>query len=120
LKGFDNETYDIKHELDALKPMITEHINNLSFDELHAHTIEKNLDYQVSIACKKYKNLIVDGKLTVIGAFYDFREEFRKGTGTIVIVNINKHKDLNEIRQHPAFEKLTSEQINTHIARLAV
>jgi carbonic anhydrase len=118
LKGFETETYGIKHELDFLRPIINEHVNNLEFDKLHAHVIEKNLDYQVSIACKKYKDLIHSGKLVVIAGFYDFRGEFGKGQGTIVIVNVNKQKGINEIHNMPAFENLTLEQKEIHIGRL--
>jgi carbonic anhydrase len=118
LKGFDSETYGIKHELDFLRPVINDHINDYDFDKLHAHVIEKNLDYQVNIACKKYKDLIQSGDLTIIAGFYDFRGEFGKGQGTIVIVNVNKHKNINEIYNMPAFADLTLKQKELHIGRL--
>jgi carbonic anhydrase len=118
LKGFETETYGIKHELDFLRPIISGHINDLDFEKLHAHVIEKNLDYQVNIACKKYKDLINTGKLTVIAGFYDFRGEFGKGPGTIVIVNVNKHKDINEMHNMPAFAGMTLKQKELHIGRL--
>lgn len=118
LKGFDSETYGIKHELDFLRPIISEHINEPEFSKLHAHVIEKNLDYQVNIACKKYRDLINSGDLTVLAGFYDFRGEFGKGQGTIVIVNVNKHKEINEMRNMPVFEDLTQAQKDLHIGRL--
>jgi len=118
LKGFDTETYGIKHELDFLRPIISEHLHLLEFDKLHAHIIEKNLDYQVNIACKKYKDLIYSGELTVIAGFYDFRGEFGKGPGTIVIVNVNRQKGIAEMHNIPAFDDLTPEQKEVHIGRL--
>jgi carbonic anhydrase len=118
LKGFDTETYGIKHELDFLRPIINDHINDFDFDKLHAHVIEKNLDYQVNIACEKYKDLIRSGNLTVIAGYYDFRGEFGKGQGTIVIVNVNKQKGINEMHNMPAFADLTIEQKELHIGRL--
>ena len=118
LKGFDKETYGIKHELDFLRPVIREHLHLLEFDKLHAHVIEKNLDYQVNIACKKYKDLIHSGELTVIAGFYDFRGEFGKGPGTIVIVNVNRQKGIAEMHNIPAFDDLTPEQKELHIGRL--
>ena len=120
LKGFESETYGIKHELDFLRPTITEHINNLEFEKLHAHTIEKNLDYQVNIACKKYKDIIQSGELTVIAGFYDFRGEFGKGAGTIIVVNVNRHKDIGVMHNMPVFENLTLKQKELHIGRLPV
>lgn len=118
LKGFEKETYGIKHELDFLRPIISNYIDNFEFDRLHAHVIEKNLDYQVNIACKKYRDLIYAGELTVIAGFYDFRGEFGKGQGKIVLVNINKHKEVEEMRNMPAFANLTSSQKEAHIGRL--
>jgi carbonic anhydrase len=118
LKGFETETYGIKHELDFLRPTISQHIVNSDFDKLHATVIEKNLDYQVNIACKKYKDLIHSGELTVIAGFYDFRGEFGKGPGTIVIVNINKIKDISDMHKTAAFADLTPYQKELHIGRL--
>ena len=118
LKGFESETYGIKHELDFLRPTISEHIHIQDFNALHAVVIEKNLDYQVNIACKKYKDLIHSGQLTVIAGFYDFRGEFGKGPGTIVIVNVNKNKDISEMYNMPVFAGLTKHQKELHIGRL--
>jgi sulfate permease, SulP family len=118
LKGFDNETYNIKHELDFLRPTIKENATNLDFEKLQTHVIEKNLDYQVNIACKKYKDLIQSGGLTIMAGFYDFRGEFGKGMGDIVIVNVNKQKDITEMRNLPVFEYLSNAQKELHIGRL--
>jgi carbonic anhydrase len=118
LKGFDRETYGIKHELDFLRPVIKDQLKDFDFDKLHTRVIEKNLDYQVNIACKKYKDLIIADELTVMAGFYDFSGEFGKGLGTIVIVNVNKHKGINEIYAMPAFTNLTREQKEIHIGRL--
>jgi carbonic anhydrase/ABC-type transporter Mla MlaB component len=118
LNGFDNETYNIKHELDFLQPAIREYSDQSDFEKLQTHVIEKNLDYQVNIACKKYKDLILAGKLTIMAGFYDFRGEFGKGMGNIVIVNVNKHKDVNEMRNLQLFDNLSKLQKELHIGRL--
>ncbi|MCX6302466.1 MAG: sulfate permease [Bacteroidia bacterium] len=118
LKGFDQETYNIKHELDFLRPNIKEASTEKDFQKLHTQIIEKNLDYQVNIACKKYKDLVQAGQLTVMAGFYDFGGEFGKGKGDIVIVNINKHKDIYEMRNLPIFDLLSQAQKELHISRL--
>ena len=121
LDGFEEESYGIKHELDFLQPLIKEHDHKNhkdNFDELYSRIIEKNLDYQVNIACKKYKDLINSGKLTVIAAFFDFKGEFGKVRGDIVIVNVNKQKDVNALRDLPIFEYLSKAQKELHIGRL--
>lgn len=118
LKGFQDESFNIKHELDFLRPSIKEAQTNNEFESLHTHVIEKNLDYQVNIACKKYKDLIAGGKLVVMAGFYDFKGEFGKGQGDIVIVNVNKTKEVEELRNLPIFQDLSKLQKELHIGRL--
>ena len=88
------------------------------FEKLHSHVIEKNLDYQVNIACKKYRDLINSGELTIMAGFYDFRGEYGKGKGDIVIVNVNKHKDVDDMRNLSLFADLSTAQKELHIGRL--
>jgi len=118
LKGFDKESYGIKHELSFLRPLIDDSISEADFAKLHTSVIERNLDYQVSIACNKYKDLIQNGELTVVGGFYDFKGDFGRGQGTIVIVNINNCKDVVKMHDLPEFSDLTKEQKDLHISRL--
>jgi len=117
LKGFGDEADSIKHELDFLRPTIKE-LSNQDLDKVHTHVIERNLDYQVNIACKKYKDLIAAGQLTVMAGFYDFKGEFGKMMGDIVIVNVNRHKDVEELRNLPIFSMLSKAQKELHIGRL--
>ena len=118
LKGFDEETYGIKHELDFLQPIITEHSTIKDFEKLHSHVVEKNLDYQVNIAFKKYRALVQSGKLTILAGFYDFKNEFGKGLGNIVIVNVNRVKEVDEMRNLEIFQYLSKMQMDIHIGRL--
>jgi len=118
LQGYKTESHGIKHELDFLRPIINENIIEPDFSKFHTEIIQKNLDYQVNIACNKYKDLIKKGELTVIGGFYDFKGDFGKGQGTIIFVNINNHKDIYNMYNLPAFSNLTQEQKELHIGRL--
>jgi carbonic anhydrase len=120
LKGFNEESEGIKHELDFLRPIIHEYGKDGDFNNLHAHVIEKNLDYQVGIAYKKYRQLIHEGKLTIVAAFYDFRGEFGKGMGKIVFVNLNKHKTPAELHNLPEFSELSEEEKGHFIGRLPI
>jgi len=118
LKGFNEESSGIKHELDFLRPIIHEYGTDGDFNSLHTHVIEKNLDYQVSIAYKKYRQLIHEGKLTIVAAFYDFRGEFGKGYGKIVFVNLNRNKTLTDLHDMPEFAELSEEEKEHFIGRL--
>lgn len=117
LKGFANEADSIQHELDFLRPTIKESVSD-DLEKLHSQVIEKNLDYQVNIACKKYKDLIQTGHLTIIAGFYDFKGEYGKGMGDIVIVNVNKIKNVDELRNLSLFSMLSKAQKELHIGRL--
>ncbi|PKP17690.1 MAG: DNA repair protein [Bacteroidetes bacterium HGW-Bacteroidetes-21] len=118
LHGFDSETPNIKHELDFLRPIISSVSSDKDLDKVKSQVIEKNLDYQVNIACKKYKDLVHTGELTVIAGFYDFKGEFDKGMGNVVIVNVNKQKDVEELRNMPIFSYLSRAQKELHVGRL--
>lgn len=118
LKGFSGESEGIKHELDFLRPIIHEYDGESDFNSLHTHVIEKNLDYQVNIAWKKYRHLVSDGKLTILAGFYDFRGEFGKGMGKIVFVNLNKKKSPAELHRMQEFSLLDEEQKEHFIGRL--
>jgi len=118
IQGFDKETENIKHELDFLRPSIIENSHDKDFGMLHSQIIEKNLDYQVNIAFKKYKDLIHSGDLTIMAGFYDFKGDYGKGRGDIVIVNVNKIKDTEQMHNMPVFESLSRTQKELHIGRL--
>lgn len=118
MKGFDKETDGIKHELDFLQPIIKESKSVVDFEKLHATVIEKNLDYQVNIAYKKYRDLVQSGALTIMAGYYDFKGEYGKGMGDIVIVNVNRKKDVVEMRNLPVFSYLSDNQKELHIGRM--
>ncbi len=82
LKGYNHEPDTIKHELDNLKPVV------LKEDKL-IENIRKNINYQVDIAIKKYKELIQNGELAVVGAYYDFKNDLQKDHGRLTVININ-------------------------------
>lgn len=118
LKGFEEEVDGIRHELDFLKPIIRENTEVKEFEKLHTRIIEKNLDYQVNIAFKKYRNLVDSGTLTIMAGYYDFHGEYGKGMGDIVIVNVNRIKHPGELRRMSLFDILSDKQKELHIGRL--
>jgi carbonic anhydrase len=118
INGIEKESHNIQHELDFLRPIITQYSTYQNADKMQAHIIEKNLDYQVNIACKKYKELIQNGELTIIAGFYDFKGEYGKGNGNVVIVNVNKQKDIDQMRNLEIFSYLSNAQKELHISRI--
>ncbi len=59
--------------------------------------IIENVDNQVNFALKKYHDLIKQHKLTIIGAIYDFRNDFGFGKGKLVTLSINGETDRQKI-----------------------
>jgi len=84
--GYAGEPVSIKTELDHLIPAIDakEELNQCIF---------KNIDYQVEIALEKYGEQVANNDLLIIGAFYDFRNEFDLGYGKLIIHSLNGEKN---------------------------
>ena len=61
--------------------------------------IIENVNNQVSLAIDKYKDLIDNNQLVVLGTIYDFKNDFGFGKGSMVFVSINHERDGQKIRQ---------------------
>lgn len=83
--GYANEPDSIKAELNHLIPAIDEK------DELN-QCIVRNLEYQVKIALEKYADKVSNNELLILGAIYDFRNEFKQGFGKLIIHSLNGEK----------------------------
>ena len=68
--------------------------------------IKKNVEHQVSTAMIRYKALIDEGRLTVVGAVYDFVNALGKGHGRLVITNVNGVTGARKIKELPQLEGL--------------
>lgn len=82
---------NIKHIDLELKPL------KLTQNDLKLAIIE-NVNNQVAKAIDKYQDLIASDQLVVLGAVYDFKNDFGFGKGTMVFVSINGEKDHQRIR----------------------
>ncbi len=80
--GYNKEPDSIKARLDQLLPALT------PTDELNT-CINNNINYQVKIALEKYSEKIKKNKLLVIGAFYDFKNDYGQGFGKVIIHSVN-------------------------------
>ena len=63
--------------------------------------IIQNVDNQVRFAIKKFKKLVDEKKLLVIGAVYDFQDTYNQGLGRLIIVNLNGEKNADMISASP-------------------
>ncbi|MCP5245190.1 MAG: carbonic anhydrase [Burkholderiales bacterium] len=62
-------------------------------------SVETNVHHQVASALKKYEKEVEDGHLTVFGGVYDFRNDYGRGSGRLVIINVNGETNPFEIEK---------------------
>ncbi len=85
----------IKRELETIKV-----VSNKSGDKVAVKkSVEANVNHQVSTALMKYATEIKEGHLTVIGGVYDFRNDYKKGSGRLVLINVNGETNPAAIRK---------------------
>jgi carbonic anhydrase len=92
---YSKESGPIKRELDTIKLPAKNPKNDEDEEWLRGVTV--NVNNQVTFAMKKFEEEIKEGKLTVIGAVYDFRNTMHQGQGRLNIININGSTDSGSI-----------------------
>jgi carbonic anhydrase len=100
MKGYEKENDAIKGELDNLKATITEPGTG-SFEEALVKNVKQNVLNQVTEAVKRYQTLVDEGRLTVVGAYYDFVNTFGKGFGRVVLLSVNGVTDAAKMKALP-------------------
>lgn len=91
LSNYSAETKAIRTELDHLhlSPKI----------DTNQGVIE-NVNNQVAYALEKFKDKIAKNELVVVGAIYDFRDDFKREHGRLILINLNGEKDPAKIKQN--------------------
>jgi carbonic anhydrase len=85
---YSSESAPIKRELDTLQ---------VPKGEPGMSSIKLNVNNQVKHAMGKFEEAVLTGKLTVVGAVYDFKNELAQGQGKLVITNVNGETDPTKI-----------------------
>ena len=83
----------IDHELSSLR------LKNAEMKQ----AIVENINNQVSLALNKYKELVQSGQLVILGAVYDFKNDFGFGKGKIVMTSINDQ--IGSLKLKQSFQK---------------
>ncbi|HUX79516.1 MAG TPA: carbonic anhydrase [Alphaproteobacteria bacterium] len=65
-----------------------------------------NVNHQVADALATFKEKVDANKLAIIGAVYDFRDDYGYGKGQLIIVNLNGKKDPEEIKKSHYFDNM--------------
>ncbi|HOM29846.1 MAG TPA: carbonic anhydrase, partial [Deltaproteobacteria bacterium] len=100
MKGYEQENEAIRRELDHLKETIPTPGTG-SFEEALVANVKQNVLRQVDKALERYRALVEEGRLTVMGAVYDFTGEFGKGLGKVSILSVNGKTDPAELASMP-------------------
>lgn len=85
---YSKESGPIRNELDTIQ---------IPKGEPGMSSIKLNVNNQVKRVMQKWEEEIITGKLTVVGAIYDFRNELKQGQGRLVVVNVNGETDSGKI-----------------------
>ena len=83
----------IRRELDGLHLAVYRTAAKGSFPEQWLTNVIGNVHQQVKYAMLEYADDIRAGRLTVLGAVYDFRDDLKQGAGRLVVVSLNGESD---------------------------
>jgi len=92
LTEYSQESFAIVREVDHLAAHLRQHAapsNANAFESYWLESVQRNVDYQVQVAMRRYAPDIQAGKLTVVGAVYDFINAYGQGEGHLMLVNLN-------------------------------
>jgi carbonic anhydrase len=87
--NYAKESRAIRRELDSIR--IAKGVANMD-------GVRSNVNNQVAAALKKFRHEVKEGKLTVIGAVYDFANDFGQGFGKLNVINLNGEADSARIK----------------------
>jgi len=89
-----------------LSPAIKTELDNLHVPQgdpdnaaLVLDSVEHNINHQIDEALNFFSEELNQQKLIVIGAVYDFRNDYRQGYGRLVIINVNGSTDTGKIKE---------------------
>lgn len=80
---------------------LRQELGNLEVDpkDSLANNIVRNVNNQVKLAVADFSNKVAKKDVVVIGLVYDMHNEFKYGSGRIILVNINNSTDPQELRE---------------------
>jgi carbonic anhydrase len=81
----------IRAEVDAIK--IPKELVGQSSDSAWTAAVIANVHEQVRIGLEEFPSLVHEGRLTIVGAIYDFRNDLGHGTGRVTIIDVNGNSE---------------------------
>jgi len=98
-KGYNHLGPDLRHDLDGLRLPLGENSAGSGVGvQTEPILVEKNVDFQVATAMKRYEQRIENGRLVVIGAVIDLNNQYGRGLNRLIIININGETEPERLR----------------------
>lgn len=97
LSDYSAESHAIQSELD--------HLHLKKGNDVNAGVVE-NINNQVRYALNKFKDKIANQELVVVGAIYDFRDDFKHGHGRLILINLNGEQDPQKIKKNDVIKDI--------------
>lgn len=73
--------------------------------------VERNVDYQVAQALRRYQDRVADGRLVVVGGIIDLANQYGEGKDRLFLININGETDPAKLRRSPHVVRLDPNQL---------
>ncbi|MBX9787024.1 MAG: carbonic anhydrase [Alphaproteobacteria bacterium] len=74
----------------------------------------ENVHYQVEKALSQFKDKVKAGHLAIVGAVYDFRNDYGYGYGQLIIVDLNGEKNPEKIKDSHYFDNIKKVSIGVN------
>lgn len=97
-KGYSHLGPDLRRDLDTLCLSLGEQAGHGAGTQAEPVLVEKNVDFQVATALKRYGPRIESGRLVVIGAVIDLNNQYGHGLNRLIIININGETEPERLR----------------------
>jgi carbonic anhydrase len=89
MEDYGDEPPALRRELDGLHLSIRRGSGKGTLEQRWLENVRNNVHQQVSDALHEYQDEVRSGRLFVVGAIYDFRDDLRGGRGRLHIINVN-------------------------------
>ena len=119
MSDYGAESPLVRRELDGLHLSIWRtRADTGSFDERWLRNVLGNVHQQVEDARHEYAEEVRAGRLVVVGAIYDFRNDLGGGPGRLTIVNVNGETDPHRLAASPFLRAALSHPASTATPRV--
>lgn len=121
LKHYASESFAIVREVDhlsiPLRDILPQVQKTQDFEKLWSLGVERNVDYQVATAMRRYAEEVKAGRLMIVGAVYDFTNAYQAGEGQLVLTNLNGETDPQKLKKHTLLSHVSAELLQQAIHR---